>query len=38
MTLDLAIYDIETCEPITDTWVEIWCKYLPLRHEGAFAP
>lgn len=27
LTLDLGVYDIETCEPVTDTWVEIWCKY-----------
>ncbi|KAK8010825.1 aromatic compound dioxygenase [Apiospora arundinis] len=24
LTLDLAIYDVETCDPITDTWVQIW--------------
>ncbi|KAK8035523.1 hypothetical protein PG993_010518 [Apiospora rasikravindrae] len=24
LTLDLAIYDVETCEPIPDTWVQIW--------------
>lgn len=29
LTLDLAIYDVETCDPIPDTWVQIWCKYLP---------
>lgn len=24
--LDVAIYDVETCEPITDHWFEIWRK------------
>lgn len=24
--LDVAIYDVETCEPITDRWFEIWRK------------
>ena len=28
LALDLAIYDVETCDPITDHWVQIWCKYL----------
>ncbi|KAH8675251.1 Intradiol ring-cleavage dioxygenase [Xylariales sp. PMI_506] len=24
LTVDVAIFDVETCEPITDVWVEIW--------------
>ncbi|KAI1277438.1 aromatic compound dioxygenase [Xylaria sp. FL0933] len=24
LTVDIAIFDIDTCEPITNTWVEIW--------------
>ncbi|KAI0908122.1 aromatic compound dioxygenase [Ustulina deusta] len=24
LTLDIAIYDVDTCEPVTDAWVEIW--------------
>ncbi|KAK7954718.1 hypothetical protein PG988_015412 [Apiospora saccharicola] len=24
LTLDLAIYDVETCDPIPETWVQIW--------------
>jgi hypothetical protein len=26
--LDVAIYDVETCEPITDHWFEIWRKLI----------
>jgi hypothetical protein len=25
--LDIAVFDVDTCEPITDAWVEIWRKY-----------
>lgn len=28
LTLDIAIYDVDTCEPVTDAWVEIWRKFL----------
>ncbi|RWA08101.1 hypothetical protein EKO27_g7016 [Xylaria grammica] len=24
LTLDIAIYDVDTCDPISDAWVEIW--------------
>ncbi|KAI0452299.1 aromatic compound dioxygenase [Xylaria acuta] len=24
LTLDIAIFDVDTCDPITDAWVEIW--------------
>ncbi|KAI0442172.1 Intradiol ring-cleavage dioxygenase [Xylaria telfairii] len=24
LTLDIAIFDVDTCEPIADAWVEIW--------------
>lgn len=24
LTLDIDVFDTETCEPLTDRWVEIW--------------
>ncbi|KAI0430595.1 Intradiol ring-cleavage dioxygenase [Xylaria sp. FL1042] len=24
LTVDIAIFDVDTCDPITNTWVEIW--------------
>ncbi|GAP89515.1 putative extracellular dioxygenase [Rosellinia necatrix] len=24
LTLDIAVFDVETCDPVTDAWVEIW--------------
>lgn len=25
--IDIDIVDVTTCKPITDVWVEIWCKF-----------
>ena len=24
--LDIAVYDVDTCEPISPSYIEIWCK------------
>ncbi|TRX96108.1 hypothetical protein FHL15_002832 [Xylaria flabelliformis] len=24
LTLDIAVFDVDTCDPVTDAWVEIW--------------
>lgn len=29
LTLDLDVFDSETCEPLKDIYVEIWSKTVP---------
>ncbi|KAK8043182.1 hypothetical protein PG994_013665 [Apiospora phragmitis] len=34
--IDIDVLDVTTCEPVTDVWVEIWCKFSFMRPKAVF--